>query len=572
MSVENSLVTIQDAPNPPRAPSTELVIAFVAAVGVNLEIAEEAVKQRLAIYNYSTQDVKVTRHILTRFDKTADGEFDNAFQRINKMMDIGTEARRKSGPDVIAKGIAWEIAARRKKIQLSARTAYLVHSLKHPDEVRKLREIYPNGFFLIGVHAHPAMRKAHLTKVRGMSEGEAKRLMDRDKKEDVKFGQQVNDTFHLSDFFVGWGGDDEEYAILKDMQSDDDEIINETTMIGEFPDTFENNEGLPSETASTISKASNEQQENNLHVNRKRVAASINRFVDIIFGHPHITPTFGEYAMFLAFTSALRSADLSRQVGAVVAKDGEILSTGANDCPSAGGGLYWPHFDAKSGEILDAPKGRDYMRGCDSNRVEQDELIRKIVEAVQRADFDAAVIDALRDVIGDSPIRSLTEYGRVVHAEMEALMACARKGAATKGATIYCTTFPCHNCAKHIIAAGIDRVVFVEPYLKSKAFQFHNDAIVISYPQNENLNEIGSRAYRDDRVKFEPFFGVGPRRFFDLFSTSLGVGFPIVRKSEQGKSVSYNPIYQVPRLAMQASSYLQREDVAAREFDYLCSC
>ncbi len=514
----------------------ELVIAFVAAVGVNLTVAEEAVKRGLALFGYATEDIKLTRNVLTKLDPAAVGDFANDYERIDKMMDIGTEARRAHGSDVLAKGIACEIAGRRKKPGFTSRTAFLVHSLKHPDEVRKLRELYPRGFYLIGVHAHPVMRLAHLTNVRKINPLDAKRLMKRDKKEDVRFGQQVNDTFHLSDFFVGWGGDDEESTAVQLTFADS---------------AGENSDSIHSQ-------------------NRKRVEASIFRFIDIIFGHPHKTPTFGEYAMFLAFTSSLRSADLSRQVGAVVARDGEILSTGANDCPSAGGGLYWPSFNPKSGEILDSAKGRDYMRGFDSNRSEQDSLINKIVEEVRRAEFDPELIESLRDVLGDSPIRSLTEYGRVVHAEMEALLACARKGIPTKGATIYCTTFPCHNCAKHIIAAGIERVVFVEPYLKSKAFDFHADAITISYPQNEGIDALGTRVFRDDRVRFEPFFGVGPRRFFDLFSMTLGAGFPVVRKHVNGKCVDWSPEGKTPRLAMQASSYLDREQVAADEFTAMC--
>ncbi len=512
----------------------ELVIAFVAAVGVNLPIAEEALKRRLSQFGYATEEVKITRHVLTKLNPSASGAFANDYERIDTMMNIGTEARRLHGTDVLAKGIAHEIASRRKKTGVTPRTAFLVHSLKHPDEVRKLRELYPRGFYLVGVHAHPVMRRAHLTRRRRMSDAEANLLMERDKKEDVKFGQQVNDTFHLSDFFVGWGGDDEDGVAIQ-------------------PSLGDWGSELSDDTAG----------------NRKRVEASVFRFTDIVFGHPHRTPTFGEYAMFLAFTSSLRSADLSRQVGAVVAKDGEIISTGANDCPSAGGGLYWPSFNPKSGEILDAANGRDYMRGFDSNRSEQDLLITKIIDEVQKAELDPGLIETLREVLGDSPIRSLTEYGRVVHAEMEALLACARKGISTKGATIYCTTFPCHNCAKHIIAAGIERVVFVEPYLKSKAFDFHKDAITISYPQNEGIDERGSRMVRDDRVKFEPFFGVGPRRFFDLFSMTLGVGFPINRKLLSGKAVDWKPEGKTPRLAMQASSYLEREQAAATEFDIL---
>jgi deoxycytidylate deaminase len=59
-----------------------------------------------------------------------------------------------------------------------------------------------------------------------------------------------------------------------------------------------------------------------------------------------------------------------------------------------------------------------------------------------------------------SPLMDITEYGRAVHAEMEAILACARTGGNPSGATLYCTTSPpCHNCAKHIVDVGITRVV-----------------------------------------------------------------------------------------------------------------
>jgi deoxycytidylate deaminase len=71
---------------------------------------------------------------------------------------------------------------------------------------------------------------------------------------------------------------------------------------------------------------------------------------------------------------------------------------------------------------------------------------------------------------------NLTEFGRDVHAEMSAIVSAARRGTSTEGAYLYCTTFPCHNCAKHIIAAGIRQVVYVEPYAKSFAAEFHLDS------------------------------------------------------------------------------------------------
>jgi deoxycytidylate deaminase len=44
---------------------------------------------------------------------------------------------------------------------------------------------------------------------------------------------------------------------------------------------------------------------------------------------------------------------------------------------------------------------------------------------------------------------------------MSALLDADRRGVAVQGATLHTTTFPCHNCARHIVGAGIDRVVFI---------------------------------------------------------------------------------------------------------------
>lgn len=69
------------------------------------------------------------------------------------------------------------------------------------------------------------------------------------------------------------------------------------------------------------------------------------------------------------------------------------------------------------------------------------------------------------------------DYIRAVHAEMAALTDAARHGVSTKGCVLYTTTFPCHDCAKHIVASGIQRVVYVEPYPKSLVQEFYSDSI-----------------------------------------------------------------------------------------------
>jgi deoxycytidylate deaminase len=162
----------------------------------------------------------------------------------------------------------------------------------------------------------------------------------------------------------------------------------------------------------------------------------------------------------------------------------------------------------------------------------------------------------LRKLLDQSMIRDLTEYGRVVHAEMEAILSCCRSGLSTVGTTLYCTTFPCHNCAKHIVAAGIERVVYVEPYPKSKALGFHDDSITTS--EKDAL---------EGRVLFDAFVGIGPRRFFDLFSMQLGSSYPLIRKdSDTGKARVWTIETAQLRIQMKPVSYLDLEAQACTLF------
>lgn len=174
------------------------------------------------------------------------------------------------------------------------------------------------------------------------------------------------------------------------------------------------------------------------------------------------------------------------------------------------------------------------------------QILNDLEESTDKADVEKA--------LSRSPIRDITEYGRAVHAEMEALLFCARNTVDTRRATLYTTTFPCHNCAKHIIAAGIRRVVYVEPYPKSKAFEFHNDAI----SPNENPNS--------EIVAFVPFVGIGPRKFFDLFSMRLSAGFEIERKNKDGAILDWKFEQSNVRMQMLPCSYLEKETRATQKF------
>jgi len=140
-------------------------------------------------------------------------------------------------------------------------------------------------------------------------------------------------------------------------------------------------------------------------------------------------------------------------------------------------------------------------------------------------------------------------------------LTCARSGVSPVGGTLSTTTFPCHNCTRHIVAAGISRVIYIEPYAKSRAEELHNDAIIV-----EERAQDEERHKR--KVPFTPFVGVRPRRYFDLFSLTLGRGFELIRKLN-GKALKTSRQGAYPRIPMSPLSYIQREAIAIKELDSL---
>lgn len=53
---------------------------------------------------------------------------------------------------------------------------------------------------------------------------------------------------------------------------------------------------------------------------------------------------------------------------------------------------------------------------------------------------------------------------RTIHAELNALLQCAKYGIATQGVDLYCTDLPCRHCARALAQAGIIRIYYVRSY------------------------------------------------------------------------------------------------------------
>jgi cytidine deaminase len=271
-----------------------------------------------------------------------------------------------------------------------------------------------------------------------------------------------------------------------------------------------------------------------------RIRDQVERLVQLIFRHPFHTPRPEEIGMAEAFLGATESGNLARPVGAaIVAPSGDLVSIGTNDVPKAGGGIYRggtePDHRDHTAEWRSDPSDIN-RRSIVTDFLEHlfaDPAWLSVLDECGSAvpDLGSAVAEALlhpttgagsldfptitdlvinSEMIRSSQIFDVIEYGRTLHAEMDALTSAARKGLSTSGSTLYCTTLPCHECARLIIGAGVRRVLFIEPYEKSRAAVLYRTEIRLTTMSESLRSDVG-------KVDFIPYMGISPRRFNDLF-------------------------------------------------------
>ncbi|MBZ4415042.1 anti-phage dCTP deaminase [Myxococcus sp. RHSTA-1-4] len=347
--------------------------------------------------------------------------------------------------------------------------AYIIDALRHPAEAYLLRSLYRNAFSLVGVVCQEEIRRKRLQqKYPDAGANSIAKFMERDAKDsEKKHGQRVVDTFHLADFFL----DNSE-----DRQVED-----------------------------------GGQKKENPHW---KVDEHLLRLVRIVKPKQDTIerPTASETAMHVAYGAQMRSACLSRQVGAaLVDPSGNVAATGTNEVPKAGGGVYGQGADS----IASPTEHRCAFRPdkyC-SNNLEQDEIAEEVLNTVHDIKpLSSEERKQLKSMLRkNSRIGGLLEFSRAVHAEMDALLGAARMGVSPKGCRLFVTTFPCHYCARHLVEAGVDEVQYIEPYPKSRALKLHGDSIT------EQARDWRPPSQGGTKVLFRPFTGVAPRLYWRAF-------------------------------------------------------
>jgi len=97
-----------------------------------------------------------------------------------------------------------------------------------------------------------------------------------------------------------------------------------------------------------------------------------------------------------------------------------------------------------------------------------------------------------------------TKYPYVVHAELNAILNSTTK---LDGCRIYVTLFPCHECAKTIIQAGISQVIYVsdkyagtDSIIASKKMLEAAGVTWRQMPSMQLTMEIGNEIFKNDHV------------------------------------------------------------------------
>lgn len=479
----------------------ELVIGLVGPVGSGCTTVGRIIGTILNHdYDYRVEHYKLSEYIGS-YAHLVGEKIDpglQAAERIRRLQRIGDNLRKACGPGYLAAKAIEKIAEIRSRegvkktaegveVPVSLRRVHIIDSLKNPQELKLLRDTYGDMFWVFGVFAPERVRRERLLHAQGLDRDSLQDIIKNDYSEAEKHGQSVRDVFHQSDFFVR--NDQATDQILK---------------------------------------------------------SSLSRYLEILFGFPVHTPTVDEASMYAAHAEATKSACLSRQVGAAITNaDGEIIGLGRNDVPRFGGGLYGEENEAHDHRCF------KWTGNCCHNDQKKEKLYEQI--ATKLVDRGLIPSSALKgnvvDALKETDVKQLIEYSRAVHAEMDAIVSVARAHkAGLVGGLLYATTFPCHSCARHIVASGIKKVLYIEPYPKSLALDLHRDAV----------SEDESHA--PEKVVFLQYSGVAPKNVLTFFNTRL------TRKDPSGRLRAFDKRTAPPLVAVSLDDFPTHEKYVIAEY------
>jgi len=427
--------------------ATAIILGFTGSIGSGCSYIAEMIPN---ITQSKYQYFKISAIIREELKK--DG---NNSPNVDELQTKGNELREQFGPGCLIHALI--SAIENDEIKLLAENI-IIDGIKHAGEIDLLRA-FPN-FYLFSIHADREIRKNRVIPHIFKTSEEFLKADKRDEHENLPDGQQVKECNYLSDII----------------------IVNEK----QIPDAAQNEKedyvrGIYRDYIKLIEDSSNGNHS------------------------PEIVPSTNELCMTMAYSLSKMSSCLKRKVGAVIVDfAGEpnkisqhdrvstypyIISSGYNEVPMGSQKCIFHEkyqkcyreylqekhaekikFCPNCGEVVNIDiqcktcqtKFDIYLKFCPQCKKE---IKGKFICPKCKIHIFEVYLPG-----GKKSPGKLLDMCRSLHAEEVAILRLAKgTGMTSKNLVLYATTQPCNLCANKIVSAGIDKVVFAEPYTMEEA-------------------------------------------------------------------------------------------------------
>jgi deoxycytidylate deaminase len=407
-----------------------IILGFTGSLGSGCTFIAKGIKKSLgqSCHHYELSKIITDKLKKQGIDKPTTKQKQN----------MGNKLRKEQGVSVLVDLCLKKI--RRVEKRFNEDTVILVDGIRNDGEIRCLR-VLPN-FYLMSIHAEETTRIERL-----VGDKAPRKLFDtveqfkeadkRDQEEEISHGQQVKECNYLADIII----------------NNNDKLVHNTETENQYFSKIIQNY-IP--TMRAIRKGSQ------------------------LPDHP---PSINESLMTMAYCLSKRSSCKKRKVGAIIAnvteyenlkesvkrKDDhikfQVISSGYNEVPLGTipctlewyEGCYREHIkEGLAKQIICCPNcGRKIPKTVQSN-------LKRFEDYKCRCKTE--ILNAY--LVGTAENSGkLLDICRALHGEENAIIGMAGVSKPHKGKLVlYTTTFPCNLCANKIVAAGIELVIYAEPY------------------------------------------------------------------------------------------------------------
>ena len=407
-----------------------LIIALTGAFGSGCSYAGKFIAKKLSLHYIS-----ISQDILEKKAGIKGKNITNIVRR-EKLQKIGDKLRLEDIRNNRSGGILIQEAL---KLAKENGEGAIIDSIKNVCEIEELRKHTEADVYVIGIDANDEVRRNRVKDTYKDDPKQFEKDNERDRCEDIKtkgvaYGQEVSNCVKLADII----------------------LLNEKNF--EFPENYQN-----------------------------AFCTKVEGYIPKLRQPGKYRPLFNEIIMNSAYSVSLRSECLSRKVGAIIVKqvynDYRFVSSGFNTTPP---NIYSckKEFNGCYRELTkDALSKKFKIKKCfvcGRSLSSLGTCTNKKCEFFNKNIYETLMLGKGLDLC------------RSLHAEENAILQTAHLGGAPlKDSILFSTTFPCNLCAKQIIAVGIKKVVYIDPYPMLQAKKMLSEASI----ETEKFEGVTSQAF-----------------------------------------------------------------------------